>query len=113
MSAEQGATMHNENLPLEGSACRFRPLAREQTRTCCWKLDKAAEATGGVTWSGVTRDAGRGERLLGRPGWMEVVGVHLEGKRRKINQAGFFPSRGGGEAQHRDMDILLDRGQEG
>jgi hypothetical protein len=42
---------------------------------------------------------------------MEVVGVHLEGKRRKINQAGFFPSRGGGEAQHRDMDILLDRGQ--
>jgi hypothetical protein len=55
VSAEQGATMHNENLPLEGSACRFRPLAREQTRTCCWKLDKAAEATGGVT-----RDAGKG-----------------------------------------------------
>jgi hypothetical protein len=53
VSAEQGATMHNENLPLEGSACRFRPLAREQTRTCCWKLDKAAEATGGVTWSGL------------------------------------------------------------
>jgi len=48
VSAEQGA-MDNENLPLEGSACRFRALAREQTRTCCGRLDKAAGATGGVT----------------------------------------------------------------
>ena len=41
-----------------------------------------------------------------------LVGVHLERKRRKMNQAGFFQAEAvekRSTAQHRDMDILLDR----